>query len=115
MIEIWNQMIGDMLNTKAPTKHLLVQQTYSLMAHLESLKPIYNSAKSINLFADDDEGFELGICLVLSELIQSRKLNPILIRADRNNASQMQDKRTWSEKTLKDAGISQREIKAAEG
>jgi transposase-like protein len=105
--------VGDMLNTKAPTKHLLVQQTYSLMAHLESLKPIYNSAKSINLFADDDEGFELGICLVLSELIQSRKLNPILIRADRNNASQMQDKRTWSEQTLKDAGISQREIKAA--
>ncbi|WP_068544604.1 exonuclease domain-containing protein [Thalassotalea crassostreae] len=104
--------VGDLLNTRAPTKHLLVQQTYSLMAHLELLKPIYEKSQSINLFADDDEGFEMGICLVLSGLIKSGKLTPILIKADRNNASQMQDKRTWSEQTLHDAGISQTDINA---
>lgn len=60
-----------------------------------STKDYYRAATKVNLFADDDEGFELGICLVLKDLLRQGKIYPVLIRAERNNASQMQDKRAW--------------------
>jgi hypothetical protein len=106
--------VEDALALKTPSKHLLVQQTYSLMAHLEHMKSIYESCGQINLFADDDEGFELGIGLVLQKLISTGKVYPVLIRADRNNASQMQDRRTWSEQVLIDEGFTEKEIKEAQ-
>jgi DNA polymerase III epsilon subunit len=106
--------VDDALALKAPSKHLLVQQTYSLMAHLNLVKPFYEVASQVNLFADDDEGFEMGICLVMSDFIKQQKLYPVLISAERNNASQMQDKRSWSEQVLRDQGISDAEIKKAQ-
>ncbi|WP_394173405.1 exonuclease domain-containing protein [Thalassotalea litorea] len=106
--------VEDALPLKAPSKHLLVQQTYSLMAHLAQVKKFYDSANHVDLFADDDEGFELGICLTLNKLIKSGKVYPVLIRADRNNASQMQDRRTWSEQVLIEEGFSELEIKNAQ-
>jgi hypothetical protein len=39
---------------KSPTKHLLLQQTYSTMTHLEILKEYFNTARHINLYADND-------------------------------------------------------------
>lgn len=105
--------VGDALALKTPNKHLLIQQTYSLMAHLESMKVYYSAANKVNLFADDDEGFELGICLVLKQLLMQDKLYPVLIRAERNNASQMQDKRAWSEQVLQEHGMSMSEIQNA--
>lgn len=106
--------VDDALALKAPSKHLLVQQTYSLMAHLNVVKPFYEVSNHVNLFADDDEGFEMGICLVMSDFIKQKKLYPVLISAERNNASQMQDKRSWSEQVLRDQGISDNEIKQAQ-
>ena len=111
--EIESDDVKDDLALKTPSNHLLVQQTYSLMAHLEVMKPFYESASSSCLFADDDEGFELGICLVLKDVIEQAKLYPVLIRADRNNASQMQDKRTWSEQVLQKYGVTMRDIDKA--
>lgn len=103
--EVQGDDVNDELSLKAPSQGLLVQQTYSLMAHLELMKPIYNAIGYTYLMADDDEGFELGICLVLRELIEAKKIFPILIRADRNNASQMQDKRSWAEQVLRKHGV----------
>ncbi|MFT5277376.1 MAG: energy-converting hydrogenase A subunit M [Glaciecola sp.] len=111
--EIESDDVKDDLALKTPSNHLLVQQTYSLMAHLEVMKPFYESASRSCLFADDDEGFELGICLVLKDVIEQAKLYPVLIRADRNNASQMQDKRTWSEQVLQKYGVTMRDIDKA--
>ena len=102
--EVQGDDVNDELSLKAPQKGLLVQQTYSLMAHLEQMKPFYDAIDCAYLMADDDEGFELGICLVLKELIENQKIYPVLIRADRNNASQMQDKRSW-EQVLRKHGV----------
>ncbi|MGR5554628.1 exonuclease domain-containing protein [Vibrio alfacsensis] len=104
-LDIQGDDVADELSLRAPTKGLLLQQTFSLMAHLEMMKPFYSAMAHACLVADDDEGFELGICLVLRELIKGGKLFPILIRADRNNASQMQDKRSWAEQILRKHGI----------
>nr|PMJ63845.1 hypothetical protein BCU18_17770 [Vibrio lentus] len=54
-----------------------------MMAHLELTKPIYYAIGYAFLMADDDEGFELGICLIPRELIEAKKIFPVLIRADR--------------------------------
>lgn len=111
--EVESDDVDDTLPLKAPNKNLLVQQTYSLMAHLEVMKQYVDSANYTRLFADDDEGFELGITLVMKEQIMSDKLYPVLIKAERNNASQMQDKRAWSEEVLLKHGITMNDIKRA--
>lgn len=90
-----------------------MQQTYSLMAHLEVIKQYVNEARYTRLFADADEGFELGIGLVMKEQIAASKLYPVLVKAERNNASQMQDKRAWSEQVLLKHGITMSDIKRA--
>jgi hypothetical protein len=91
--EVESDDVADTLPLKAPNKNLLVQQTYSLMAHLEVMKQYVKEAHYTRLFSDADEGFELGIGLVMKELIATSKLYPVLVKAERNNASQMQDKR----------------------
>lgn len=106
--------VEDALALKTPDSNLLVQQTYSLMAHLEQVKPFYEASSYVDLFADDDEGFELGIGILLKDLILEEKVYPVLIRADRNNASQMQDRRTWCEQVLRDEGFTEKEIKEAQ-
>jgi hypothetical protein len=65
---------------KPPTKHLLLQQTYSTMAHLEYLKMYFNKLKRINLFGDNDSGFEMSITRVCADLIKSKKLTCALLR-----------------------------------
>ncbi|TRX57302.1 exonuclease domain-containing protein [Thalassomonas sp. M1454] len=105
--------VGDTLALQVPAKHLLVQQTYSLMAHLNQMREIIKHANRTFLFADDDEGFELGICLVMREIIESNQLYPVLIKAERNNASQMQDKRAWAEQQFRRAGLDTDVLKTA--
>jgi DNA polymerase III epsilon subunit len=111
--EVKTDDVDDTLPLKAPNKNLLVQQTYSLMAHLEVMKQYVNEARYTRLFADADEGFELGIGLVMKEQIAASKLYPVLVKAERNNASQMQDKRAWSEQVLLKHGITMSDIKRA--
>lgn len=67
-------------NLKPPTKHLLLQQTYSTMAHLDTLKEYFNEAEHVNLYADNDIGFEMSMTRTLSELIKSNKLTCALLR-----------------------------------
>ncbi|MDW1605627.1 MULTISPECIES: exonuclease domain-containing protein [unclassified Vibrio] len=88
---------NDKLPTNIPLKGLMVRQTYSAMAHLELLKPIYDAAEHVSLFADDDSGFELAIALTLQALIEQRKVFPVLVREERNNASSLQDTATRNE------------------
>ena len=67
-------------NLKPPAKHLLLQQTYSTMAHLEILKEYFNVVKHVNLFGDNDTGFEMSMTRTLSDLIKSNKLTCALLR-----------------------------------
>ena len=67
-------------NLKPPTKYLLLHQTYSTMSHLEILKVYFNEAKHINLYADNDIGFEMSMSRTLSDLIKSNKLTCALLR-----------------------------------
>jgi len=67
-------------NLKPPTKYLLLQQTYSTMSHLEILKIYFNEAKHVNLYADNDIGFEMSMSRTLSDLIKSNKLTCALLR-----------------------------------
>lgn len=50
------------------------------MAHLEYLKLYFNKLEHINLFADNDTGFEMAVTRVCSDLIKSQKLTCALIR-----------------------------------
>jgi hypothetical protein len=70
----------DNLNLKPPKKHLLLKQTYSTMAHLEYLKMYFNKLKRINLFGDNNSGFEMSITRVCADLIKSKKLSCALLR-----------------------------------
>ena len=54
------------------------------MSHLEILKEYFNETKHVNLYADNDTGFEMSMTRTLSELIKSRKLTCALLR-DRKN------------------------------
>ncbi|RLV58717.1 hypothetical protein D5018_15775 [Parashewanella curva] len=72
--------INDDLTLKAPSKHLLVHQTYSLFSHLELLKKYINNLNKVNLFGDDDVGFDSAIPKVLRENIESNKLNVCIVR-----------------------------------
>lgn len=65
------------------------------------------------LFADADEGFELGIGLVMKIQIAENNLYPLLVKAERNNVSQIQDKRAWSEEVLIKYRITMSDIKRA--
>lgn len=88
---------NDNLPTNVPINGLLIRQTYSTMAHLELLKPIYDAVEHVSLFADDDTGFEVAISLTLQEQISKGKIFPVMVREERNNASSLQDATTRQE------------------
>ncbi|MDW1964071.1 exonuclease domain-containing protein [Vibrio sp. Vb0587] len=102
--------VDDDIPLKPPIEGLLVQQTYSALAHLEFMKEIYDQVGHVTLFADNDEGFDLGISVILKDYIESYKIFPFLIKAERNNASQSQDKQAWSEEVLQRHDLSRMEI-----
>lgn len=70
---------------KTPTKHLLVQQTYSIFAHLETLKPVFDGVKKINLYADDDNAFDICITKTLKDYIKEGKLQACITRSSKLN------------------------------
>lgn len=65
---------------KPPSKHLLLHQTYTALAHYELLKTYFNKAKKITIFADNDVGFELALAKTYVDLIKANKLNAMLVR-----------------------------------
>ncbi|WP_434171686.1 exonuclease domain-containing protein [Vibrio natriegens] len=87
----------DTLEANIPQSGMLIKQTYSAMAHVEMMKPFYETMEHASLYADDDSGFELSIALVLKDLIKSGKVFPVLVREDKNNGSSLQDAATRHE------------------
>lgn len=65
---------------KPPSKHLLLQQTYSIISHFEMLKNYFDNAGMVTIFADNDTGFEMALTKSYVNLIKSRKLNAMLVR-----------------------------------
>ncbi len=102
--------VGDDIELKTPVEGLLVQQTYSAMAHLELMKEFYEHAEHVTLYADNDEGFDLSISIVLREMIDNYHVFAYLIKAERNNATQAQDKQAWSEEILQRHNLSRKKI-----
>lgn len=72
-------------NLKPPSKHLLLHQTYSSLSHFEIIKKYFNDIGNVTIYADNDTGFEMAITRTYVELIQSGRLNAILIRNHDNN------------------------------
>lgn len=70
----------DELATKTPERYLLVHQTYVLLTHLEKLKRFYDTVGHVNLFADNDSGFEGTIPAIYHDLIKQERLTAILLR-----------------------------------
>lgn len=70
---------------KTPTKHLLVQQTYSIFAHLEMMKSYFDSVSKINLYADDDNSFDMCITKTLKDYIKKEKLQACITRSSKLN------------------------------
>ena len=52
-------------DTTTPNKHLLVNQSYSVLAHLEFLKPVFEQMGSINLYSDNDSVLDTAITKTL--------------------------------------------------
>lgn len=73
------QVVED-LQTTIPKKHLLVQQTYSMIAHFELIKPFIENAKYTYLFSDNDVGLDISITKVFKDLIQKDKLQACCAR-----------------------------------
>jgi DNA polymerase III epsilon subunit len=65
---------------KPPSKHLLLHQTYTALAHFEILKRYFDKAQKVTIFADNDIGFEMALTKTYVNLIKSNKLSAMLIR-----------------------------------
>lgn len=68
---------------KTPTKHLLLQQTYSIFSYLEILKPFFDSVKKVNLYADDDNAFDITITKTLKDYINKGKSQACITRTSK--------------------------------
>jgi DNA polymerase III epsilon subunit len=68
---------------KTPTKHLLLKQTYSIFSHLEMLKPVFDRVSKINLYADDDNAFDMAITKVFKDYIKNGKLQACITRSSK--------------------------------
>ena len=74
--EINSQDSGGLIDLpmQAPSKGLLVHQTYSILAHFKQIKRMLDPCQQINLFADNDSGFKLAICGIFKVSDQNRPL-----------------------------------------
>tara|TARA_B110000211_G_scaffold216736_1_gene259991 strand:+ start:290 stop:2812 length:2523 start_codon:yes stop_codon:yes gene_type:complete len=86
-----------------PPKGLLVQQTYSVLAHFELLKAKLKYANRVHLYADNDSGIKLALGAVFQDWIAQHKLYAFQISAEKSGSAQYLDE---------DASKRLREIKA---
>ncbi|MDE3272461.1 exonuclease domain-containing protein [Pseudoalteromonas sp. G4] len=75
-----DENIYDDPDVKTPNKHLLLRQTYSVIAHLEMLKPFLNQVKSVDLYADSDVSFDFAVTKIFKEMINAKKMRACLTR-----------------------------------
>lgn len=74
------ERIMDNPDIKTPKKHLLVKQSYSIITHLEMIKPFLESVNNIYLYADNDNVLDIAITKVYKDLINSNKLQACVVR-----------------------------------
>lgn len=67
-------------DVKTPNKHLLLHQTYSVITHLEMLKPFLDQVTSVDLYADSDVSFDFAITKIFKEMIEAKKMRACLTR-----------------------------------
>ncbi|MFT4804615.1 MAG: DNA polymerase III epsilon subunit [Psychroserpens sp.] len=72
-------------DNKTPKRHLLVQQSYSVISHLEMLKPVLENVGSIYLYGDNDHILDTAIAKVFKNLIKSEKLQACTVRTSKLN------------------------------
>lgn len=75
---------------RTPTKHLLLQQTYSIFSHLEMLKPFLDRIHKINFYADDDNAFDICITKTFKDYIKSGKLQACITRNSKLNIGEIE-------------------------
>jgi len=102
-----------------PLKGLLVQQTYSVLAHYALLKEKLKYANRVHLYADNDSGIKLALGAVFCDWI-AHKLYAFQISADKSGSAQYLDdaslvrfKEIQNELTKDNPDITKEEIKAA--
>lgn len=81
----------ELIPLQTPAKGLLVHQTYSILAHLAQLKSLLEPCKHIELFADNDAGFKLGISAIFQDWISSNKLSAFQVMTERNGGNRLLD------------------------
>lgn len=102
-----------------PQKGLLVQQTYSVLAHFAFLKEKLKYCPRIRLYADNDSGIKLAIGAIFPDWIADETLYAFQISADKAGSAQYLDEATTEHLKLVEAklikenpDISKAEIKA---
>ncbi|WP_371376276.1 hypothetical protein [Thalassotalea aquiviva] len=63
-----------------PKKHLVVHQSYSILTHLEMLRPMLETVKKTIIYADNDNTFDIGITKIYLDLIEKKKVQACMIR-----------------------------------
>lgn len=103
-----------------PPKGLLVQQTYSVLAHYTLLKEKLKYATRVHLYADNDSGIKLALGAVFCDWIAHHKLYAFQISADKSGSAQYLDdtslerfKEIRNKLTKDNPDITKEEIKAA--
>jgi DNA polymerase III epsilon subunit len=108
------------IELQMPPKGLLVQQTYSVLAHFVLLKEKLKYADRIHLYADNDSGIKLALGAVFCDWIAHHKLYAFQISADKSGSAQYLDdtssehfKNIRDELKKENSDITKEEIKAA--
>ena len=102
-----------------PPKGLLVQQTYSVLAHFAQLKDRLKYCPRIRLYADNDSGIKLALGAIFTDWIAHEKLYAFQISAEQAGSSQWLNeedterlKKLETELVKENPEISKKEIKA---
>lgn len=102
-----------------PPKGLLVQQTYSVLAHFTLLKEKLKYCPRIRLYADNDSGIKLAIGAIFPDWIADETLYAFQISADKAGSAQYLDeastehlRKVEAELIKENPDISRAEVKA---
>ncbi len=80
-----NEPIPENNDITAPKKHLSVQQSYSIISHLEMLKPLLESVGGVYLYGDNVHLLDTAIAKVFKNLINTEKLQACTVRTSKLN------------------------------
>ena len=75
--------ITDNYDLTTPNKHLLISPSYSVISHLEFLKPTFEKLGSINIYGDNDTILDTAITKVFKDLINNKKIKACITRTSK--------------------------------